>query len=91
MGFCVAESQMTSEPLKNKTPQEVDTYWEHHLGENPHTHLAAITETIEKIVLERSILSQGRGRFPDLLCVVVAQGICLWLKGTGGLLKHFGE
>lgn len=64
--------QMASEPLKNKTPQEVDTHWEHHPGENPHPPLGAITETNEKIDLGRSILSQGRGRFPDLLCVVIA-------------------
>lgn len=91
MGIPMAECQMASEPLKNKTPQEVNTCWEHHPGEISHPRLGAIAETNEKIVLGKSILSQGRGRFPDLLCVVAAQGICLWLKGTGRLLKNFGE
>lgn len=90
MGFPKAESQMASGPLKNKTPQEVDTCWEHHPGENPHLHLA-ITVKNEKIDLGRSILSQGRRRFPDVLWVVVAQGICLWLKGTVRLLKTLGN
>lgn len=88
MGIPTAESQMASEPLKNKTSQEVNTCWEHHPGEISHPHLAAIAEVNEKIGLGESILSQGRGRFPDLLCVVVAQGICLWLKGTGRLQKN---
>lgn len=91
VGFPMAESQMASEPLKNKTPQEANTCWEHHPGENSHPHLAAITETNEKIGLGKSILSQVRGRFTDLLCIVLAQSICLWLKGTGRLLKNFGE
>lgn len=91
LGFPVAESQMASEPLKNKTPQEVNTCWEHHPEENSHPHLAAITEANQKIDLGKSILSQVRGRFTALLCVGLAQGICLWLKGTGRLLKNFGE
>lgn len=91
VGFPVAESQMASEPLKSKIPQQVNACWQHHPEENSHPHLAAIAETNEKIDLRKSILSQDRDRFPDLPSVVVAQGICLWLKGTGRLLKNFGE
>lgn len=60
VGFPVAESQMASEPLKSKIPQEANACWQHHPEENSHPHLVVIAETNEKIDLGKSIQSRQR-------------------------------